>query len=178
MNEAVIGIAQAIDFAAQVHTHQRRKGELEEPYVNHLTEVARLLAEATYGEDPNLVIAGLLHDSMEDQEVQYQELVQRFGEDVASLVSEVTDDKSLDKAERKRLQVVKTPYKSDRAKTLKMADKIANLRSILNSPPSHWDLERKQTYFDWAKAVVDGCRGVNATLEQQFDALYQQKPTV
>lgn len=105
-----------------------------------------------------------------------EEIAAEFGEQVASIVVDVTDDKSLDKAERKRLQVVKAPYKSPQAKALKIADKTANLRAILESPPAHWDTERKRTYFDWAKAVVDGCRGVNLKLEQAFDEAYAHKP--
>lgn len=176
MNEDIVRLARAVDFAARKHVDQRRKGEAAEPYFNHLSEVARLLAEATDGDDPNLVIAGLLHDTIEDQEVTRKELVAEFGEDVASLVEEVTDDKNLDKAERKRLQIVKAPYKSPRGQMLKIADKTANLRAILNSPPANWSLQRKQEYFDWAKSVVDGCRGVNARLEAWFDEEFSKRP--
>lgn len=176
MSEDIVRLARAVDFAARKHVHQRRKGEAAEPYFNHLSEVARLLAEATDGNDPNLVIAGLLHDTIEDQEVTREELVAEFGEDVASLVVEVTDNKTLKPEERKRLQIVKAPYKSPRAKMLKIADKTANLRAILSSPPTKWSLQRKQDYFDWAKSVVDGCRGVNARLEAWFDEYFAQRP--
>lgn len=176
MSNDIVRIARAVDFAARQHVGQRRKGVAAEPYFNHLSEVARLLAEATDGKDPDLVIAGLLHDTIEDQGVTPEEIAAEFGEQVASIVTEVTDDKGLDKAERKRLQVVKAPYKSPQAKALKIADKTANLRAILESPPAHWDIERKRTYFDWAKAVVDGCRGVNLKLEQAFDEAYAHKP--
>lgn len=168
MNDTV-RIVRALDFAARKHVHQRRKGEAGEPYVNHLSEVALLLAEATDGEDANLIIAGLLHDSIEDQGVSYGELVEHFGSDVATLVSEVTDDKSLEKAERKRLQVETAPHKSARARMLKIADKTANLRSVLTSPPKHWSTERADAYFAWARRVVDGCLGVNAKLEEHFN---------
>lgn len=177
MNLDVIRLAKAVDFAARKHVSQRRKGEAAEPYFNHLSEVARLLAEATDGQDVDLVIAGLLHDTIEDQEVTREELEAEFGEKVANIVVEVTDDKSLEKAERKRLQVVNTPHKSKEAKMLKMADKSANLSAILSSPPPNWDLARRQTYFDWAKSVVEGCRGVNPKLEAHFDSLYKQRPS-
>lgn len=176
MSNDIVRIARAVDFAARQHVGQRRKGEAAEPYFNHLSEVARLLAEATDGNDTDLVIAGLLHDTIEDQGVTPEEIAAEFGEQVASIVVEVSDDKGLDKAERKRLQVVKAPHKSPQAKALKIADKTANLRAILESPPAHWDIERKRTYFDWAKAVVDGCRGVNLKLEQAFDEAYAHKP--
>ena len=174
MSEEIVFFARALDFAARKHSTQRRKGEAHEPYVNHLAEVALLLAEATGGRDPNLVIAGLLHDTIEDTGTSFEELAGRFGEEVAGLVAEVTDDKSLPKAERKALQVQTSPHKSDRAKMIKIADKISNLRSILQSPPAGWSEERKREYFDWAAKVVDGCRGVNRLLEQQFDEVYSR----
>jgi (p)ppGpp synthase/HD superfamily hydrolase len=172
MSIDIVRFAQALDFAAKKHVNQRRKGEFKEPYINHLTEVALLLAEATEGKDTNLVIAGLLHDCIEDQEVTHQELTRLFGDDVANLVAEVTDDKSLHKQERKRLQAETAASKSERARLLKIADKTANLRSILHSPPEGWDDARKKEYFEWSKSVVDNCRGINPLLEQWFDEVY------
>src|SRR3954471_18908670 len=173
MSNEVVQVARALDYAAKKHVSQRRKGEAQEPYINHLAEVAHLLAEATGGKDANLVISGLLHDCIEDQGVTYEELVELFGVDVADLVRDVTDDKTLLKAERKRLQIVDTPQKSARAKMLKIADKTSNLRAMAVSPPSGWDEQRKRDYFAWALAVVAGCRGVNTFLEAKFDEAYK-----
>jgi (p)ppGpp synthase/HD superfamily hydrolase len=173
MSIDIVKVARALDYAARKHVGQRRKGEAKEPYVNHLAEVAYLLAEATGGNDTDLVIAGLLHDCIEDQGVKYEELVELFGTDVAGLVRDVTDDKTLLKAERKRLQVEHAPHKSDRAKMLKIADKTSNLRAIAVSPPSGWDEQRKRDYYAWAQAVVAGCRGANAFLEAKFDEAYR-----
>ena len=175
MKEDIVRVAKAIDFAARAHAPQRRKGEAEEPYVNHLAEVALLVAEATQGADANLVIAAYLHDTIEDQEVKHETLVAEFGRDVADLVREVTDDKSLPKAERKRLQIEHARSASLRAKHLKLADKISNLNSILASPPADWSAERKREYFEWAAKVVAGCRGVNPWLEARFDAAYARR---
>ena len=169
MNHDTLLIARALDFAARKHVHQRRKGIDKEPYINHLAEVAHLLAEATDGTDAHLVAAGLLHDTVEDQGVTHGELAEAFGRDVADLVMEVTDDKSLDKAVRKQLQVEHAPHKSARARMLKIADKTSNLRALRNSPPADWSAERKHEYFDWAARVVAGCRGVNERLEAAFD---------
>ncbi len=165
----VLLFARALDFAARKHVHQRRKGELAEPYVNHLADVARLLAEATKGEDITVVIAGLLHDTIEDTETTFAELAKEFGPEVAELVAEVTDDTSLPRAERKRLQVEQAPRKSQRARMIKLADKTSNLHSMITSPPKDWSLERRRDYIDWAEKVAAGCRGVNAYLEQEFD---------
>jgi GTP diphosphokinase / guanosine-3',5'-bis(diphosphate) 3'-diphosphatase len=172
----VLQIVRALDFAAWAHSTQRRKGGAGEPYVNHLTEVARLVAQATGGEDDKLIIAALLHDVLEDQamHVSYAMLVGNFGRKVADIVCEVTDDIALPQAERKRMQVVHAPQLSRRAKILKIADKAANLNSILQSPPKDWSAARKREYFAWAAEVVDGCRGVNAWIEAVFDERLSQ----
>ena len=151
MSTDLVQLAHAADYAARQHIAQRRKGERAEPYVNHLTEVAALLAEATGGDDVVLLMGGLLHDTLEDTDATYEDLVQRFGPEVAALVAEVTDDKSLPKEERKRLQIDKTPGKSRRAKLLKIADKTSNLRSLMQSPPKGWTEERLRDYVVWAE---------------------------
>jgi guanosine-3',5'-bis(diphosphate) 3'-pyrophosphohydrolase len=155
-------------FAAEKHAHQRRKGKASEPYINHLLEVARLIASAIPEPDTNLVIAALLHDVIEDVGVTKEELVERLGSDVADLVSEVTDDKSLPKAERKRLQVETASKKSIRAQAIKLADKISNLRAILVSPPADWDFQRRKEYFEWSKRVVDGLAAPNPILKVEL----------
>jgi len=163
-------VIRAADFAARRHVGQRRKGAAREPYVNHLVEVAYLIADATGGRDAALVAAGLLYDTLEDTETRYEELEALFGLDIAELVSEVTDDKSLPKAERKRRQVATAASKSERARLLKIADKTSNLRALAHSPPADWDLSRAAEYIDWAEQVVAGCRGLNERLERAFDA--------
>ena len=167
-------VARAADFAARAHVTQRRKGDAQEPYINHLVEVALLLTEATGGEDPVLIAAGWLHDTLEDTATEREEIEARFGSQVASIVAEVTDDKSLKKAERKRHQIEKTPSKSRQARMLKIADKTSNLRAIALSPPSGWDLDRRMEYVRWAEAVVAGCRGLNGALEGAFDDAVRQ----
>jgi len=174
MSTDLVRLARAADYAARQHIAQRRKGPRGEPYINHLTEVAALLAEATDGGDVVLVMAGLLHDTLEDTDTTYEDLEQRFGAEVAALVAEVTDDKSLPKEERKRLQIAKTPAKSWRAKLLKLADKTSNLRSLVQSPPSGWTEARLRDYVVWAAAVVQSCRGLNAALEAAFDAAHDE----
>ncbi|HRD76172.1 MAG TPA: HD domain-containing protein [Hyphomicrobiaceae bacterium] len=165
----VLLIVQALAFASEHHASQRRKGDAGEPYINHLAEVADLVGLATRGEDPHLVAAALLHDVVEDQGVSVDELQRLFGEEVAAVVGEVSDDKTLPKAERKRLQIELTPKKSERARLLKLADKTSNLRSMRVSPPSGWSLERRREYLAWARSVANGTRGLSPWLEQRFD---------
>jgi len=165
----IVGITRALDFAARKHAHQRRKGLKAEPYINHLTEVALLLAEASAGADPPLVMAGLLHDTIEDTETSRGELVEAFSEDIAALVVEVTDDKGLLRDERKRRQVESAPNKSTRARMIKLADKIANLHSIAESPPVGWSGRRKREYVAWAQEVAAACGPTNEWLEGLFE---------
>ena len=166
-------IMAAARFAAEKHAQQKRKGENGEPYFNHLLEVADLVAASSPHLDVELVMAAFLHDTVEDTGVTLQEVEQRFGKDVADLVAEVTDDKSLPKETRKQLQVEHTPEKSSRAQTLKLADKISNLRAIISSPPVGWSRERKQQYFEWARQVVSGIASPNQFLKSEFDKAYQ-----
>ncbi len=161
-------------YAAEKHVNQRRKGQASEPYVNHLIEVAQMVADANPEPDLNLVIAALLHDVVEDAGVTKQELATRFGGDVAELVAEVTDDKSLPKKERKRLQVENAPKKSVRAQVIKLADKISNVIALIRSPPADWDQQRRTDYIDWATQVVSGLSAPNPALKQKFEGLVQQ----
>ncbi len=161
----------AASFAAKYHTGQTRKGERGEPYINHPLEVANLIANVGGIDDIDILMAAILHDTVEDCGVTRDEIASLFGETVASYVLEVTDDKSLPKAERKRLQIEHAPHLSTGAKIVKLADKISNITDITNSPPADWTIERRREYVEWGSSVVAGLRGVNAKLEAHFDSL-------
>jgi (p)ppGpp synthase/HD superfamily hydrolase len=173
--KAVQSVLTAALFAAEKHAQQKRKGFAAEPYINHLIEVAQLVTGALSEPDTNLVIAALLHDTIEDAGVSGEELTERFGPDVAHLVAELTDDKSLLKQERKRLQIENAPKKSVRVQTIKLADKISNLRAVLYSPPVDWTEQRKAEYFGWAKQVVDGFTAPNPTLKAEFERTLNER---
>lgn len=166
----------ALAFAAQKHRDQRRKDLVASPYINHPIALANVLANETGIDDERVLIAAILHDTIEDTETTAQELIREFGQEIADIVLEVSDDKTLSAAERKRLQVEHAGSISRRAKLVKLADKICNLRDIASSPPADWSLERKRAYFDWAKAVVDGLRGAHPALEHVFDEAYKLRP--
>lgn len=166
-------ILKAADQAARWHVDQRRKGSKREPYINHLLEVAALVAEAK-PDDTELIIAALLHDAIEDQGKTREEIASLFGYRVADLVVELSDDKQLEKSERKRLQVVNAPHKSRDAKVIKLADKTSNLRSLAASPPTDWPDERMLAYITWADDVVAGLRGASDHLEARFDDAREQ----
>jgi guanosine-3',5'-bis(diphosphate) 3'-pyrophosphohydrolase len=169
-------ILKALEFAAYRHRQQVRKGEDLIPYINHPIQVADLLANHAGESDPVLLSGAVLHDviedtvsSVEERDLLIHQISVLFGEEVLALTLEVTDDKTLEKTERKRLQIENASHKSDNAKKLKIADKIMNLRDLTNKPPSDWQSERIVEYFDWAEKVVAGLRGVNRNLDDLFD---------
>jgi guanosine-3',5'-bis(diphosphate) 3'-pyrophosphohydrolase len=155
----------AVHFAALKHSEQRRKNAAATPYINHPIEVAEHLARVGSIVDEEILMAALLHDTVEDTDTTPQEIEEQFGARVARIVLECTDDKKLPKADRKRLQVVNAAHKSPEAKLVKIADKTCNLRSILLDPPDGWSLDRQRQYFQWAELVVMGLLGVNAALD-------------
>jgi len=162
-------LLESIAFAAEKHQRQRRKDAEASPYINHPIAVATVLAKEGDVTDESLLMAAALHDTVEDTKTTFGELEERFGPEVAGLVREVTDDKTLLKLERKRLQVEHAKAASARAKQLKIADKICNIRDIMANPPADWPLERRLDYLKWASEVVAGCRGVNQKLDKAFD---------
>jgi GTP diphosphokinase / guanosine-3',5'-bis(diphosphate) 3'-diphosphatase len=166
----------ALAFAAHKHRDQRRKDAEASPYINHPIALAEVLAGEGGVADAEVLAAALLHDTIEDTATTAEELRAEFGARIAAMVEEVTDDQSLPKADRKRLQIEHAAALSAGAKLVKLADKICNLRDVADRPPAKWELQRRQEYFEWAKRVIDGLRGAHAGLEAAFDAAYQRKP--
>jgi guanosine-3',5'-bis(diphosphate) 3'-pyrophosphohydrolase len=167
----VARVLQALHFSAEKHRHQRRKDHAASPYINHPIEVATTLATVGGVSDVTTLVAAVLHDTIEDTDTTAEELEERFGREVRLLVEEMTDDKRLPKVERKRRQVAHAREASHRAKLIKLADKICNVRDITHAPPAGWSAERRREYLEWTAEVVSGCRGANAALEQRFDAV-------
>jgi guanosine-3',5'-bis(diphosphate) 3'-pyrophosphohydrolase len=169
MPSALRLVSKAAEYAAHRHTGEARKARPDEPYINHLAEVANILAEVTDGSDAELVAAGWLHDAVEDTGTTREELAEKFGERVAALVVEVTDDMSLPKFTRRQKQIADAPHKSPGAKLIKIADKISNIRARIRSAPTPDERADLTDYVDWAEQVVAGCRGGNAALDRMFD---------
>ena len=166
---AIPALLRATLFAAEKHRGQRRKDTGQTPYINHPIMVTNLLANVGRITDIETLQAGMLHDTIEDTDTTPDELEKHFGVGVRGLVLEVTDDKSIEKQERKRRQIEHAPHLSPRAKTIKIADKIANLTDLLNHPPATWPEERMHLYVAWSRQVVAGCRGQNTALEDRYD---------
>jgi guanosine-3',5'-bis(diphosphate) 3'-pyrophosphohydrolase len=163
-----------LKFAADKHSRQRRRDLEATPYINHPIAVAEVLSRVGGITDLPTLQAAILHDTIEDTETSAQELKDYFGQEVCLIVQELTDDKSLPKQERKRLQVEHAPNLSTPAKLIKMADKICNVGEITARQPVEWSLQRKLEYLDWAERVVAACRDYNLNLAQHFDTVLKK----
>lgn len=164
----------ALNFAALKHSGQLRKSADMSPYINHPISVADILAREGGIADPDTLAAALLHDTLEDTDTHVTELESLFGAKVAAVVAELTDDMTLPKPERKALQILLARDYSERARLVRLADKIANVRDVTHNPPAHWSLERRLRYLLWAGEVVGSLRGVHAALESRFDEALEQ----
>lgn len=169
-------LLKALAFAAHKHRDQRRKDAEASPYINHPIALADALVNEGGVTDTEVLCAALLHDTVEDTDTTPDELAAAFGERIARIVAEVTDDTRLPKEDRKRLQIEHAPHLSRAAKLVKLADKLCNLRDVDARPPFKWDVARRREYFDWARQVVDGLRGTHPGLEKAFDDAYLQRP--
>lgn len=167
-------LTEAYYFAARKHVKQKRKGNDAAPYINHPIEVVHLLTNVGKVEDYDVLIAAVLHDTVEDTKTTFEEISRKYGANVGVMVSELTDDKSLSKKERKEKQVEHAPHISDGAKQVKLCDKISNIRDVLENPPDGWSDERRMEYIQWGERVVAGLRGVNSDLEIHFDELVKK----
>lgn len=164
-------ILRALLFAADKHRDQRRKDLSASPYINHPIAVAETLNSIGGVQDAVTLACAVLHDTLEDTQTTSQELEQHFGSEIRQIVEELTDDKSLPSAERKQLQVAHSPRASEPARLVKLADKICNVRDIVDAPPVGWSITRRREYIIWARSVVHRLRGTNPDLERYFDKL-------
>lgn len=169
-------LLKALGFAAHKHKDQRRKDVAASPYINHPIALANILCNEGHITDVEVICGALLHDTVEDTETSFDEIEQAFGPAVRRIVMDVSDDKTLPKEERKRLQIEHAAHACRQARLVKLADKIANLRDTAAHPPADWTLERQQAYFDWAGKVIDQIRGTHVGLEALFDQAYAARP--
>ncbi|NXG43328.1 MESH1 pyrophosphohydrolase, partial [Psilopogon haemacephalus] len=146
MGSEAAALLEAVDFAARKHKEQRRKDPEGTPYINH-----------------------------PDTDTTLAEIEELFGQEVSGVVAEVTDDKTLPKMERKRLQIEHAPGSSPRAKLVKLADKLYNLRDLNRCTPKGWSPQRVQEYFQWAAQVVSGLRGTSPALEAALQRLFEER---
>jgi (p)ppGpp synthase/HD superfamily hydrolase len=166
-------LLKAINFAAIKHEHQRRKNKTASPYINHPIDVSNLLSQAGIT-DVEILMAAVLHDTVEDTRTTYEELIHEFGPRVANIVRECSDDKSLPKESRKQLQIEHAAVASTEAKLVKLGDKYSNLRDLLQNPPQTWSSDEISGYAHWCYAVYLKLQGTNAILEDKLNQLFNQ----
>ncbi|XP_050081650.1 guanosine-3',5'-bis(diphosphate) 3'-pyrophosphohydrolase MESH1 [Anopheles aquasalis] len=176
--DLLVAYTKCINFAAIKHRDQRRKDKEETPYINHPIGVAYILSSEGGISDSDVLSAAILHDTVEDTDTTFEEIENHFGPTVRSLVQEVTDDKSLPKQERKRLQIEHARTISHGAQLVKLADKIYNLRDLQRCRPKDWTEERCQEYFRWAKQVCDNLKGTNEPLERILGDIFRQENVI
>lgn len=164
----------AIIFATKKHQGQVRKDKNHSPYITHPIAVALSIAEIGKVTDSTILISAILHDTIEDTATEPKELSQIFGDEVLRIVLEVTDNKSLPKDERKRLQVIHAPELSYPARVIKWGDKLVNCQDILSNPPEDWTTDRRQEYIQWAADVLEQIRETNPLLEAEFDKIVEK----
>ena len=160
-------LLRALQFAAEQHASQRRKGAGDEPYVNHLIEVAALLAGPAGVHDVDVLVAAVLHDVVEDTPTTLGEVESIFGKRVRDTVASLSDDKTLPKAARKAAVIEHMRHADEPTKLIKLADLCSNVGSI----PVGWTVERKREYLDWIQKVALLCSGINNAL----DRIYQER---
>jgi guanosine-3',5'-bis(diphosphate) 3'-pyrophosphohydrolase len=168
----LLGVLDALAFSAARHRHQKRKGRLASPYINHPIDVALIIVRDGGVASAPVLTAALLHDTIEDTDTTHDELTERFGHEVANIVLEVSDDPTLSKAEQRRRQELGAASLSYGAKLIRIADKISNIRDLVDDPPSTWGIRLRRDYLEWTRRVVDRCRGTNEGLERAYDAVY------
>ena len=163
----MILVLKATQFAALKHCDQRRK-DGKTPYIIHPISVAMILAEIGGIEDPEILSAALLHDTIEDTDTSAHELDEIFGSRVRIIVEELTDNNLLTVSQRKQMQIDNAPYLSKDATLVKIADKISNVSDVIKTPPPKWNQKRCTEYVDRAEAVINNCQKVNQDLENHF----------
>ncbi|GAB4134360.1 MAG: HD domain-containing protein [Bacteroidia bacterium] len=166
-------LSEAILFAAEAHAGQFRK-DGRTPYINHPLQVMHLLIEKADINDVDILRAAVLHDILEDTTYTFHDLAERFGTTVAEVVSELSDDKTLSKDERKQQQLILADTLSPSARLIRISDKICNVYDIIYAPPGNWTMERRVDYLKWAQSVVNKIRGTHNVLEQHFDDLLEE----
>uniref|UniRef100_A0A1B6BZ71 Guanosine-3',5'-bis(diphosphate) 3'-pyrophosphohydrolase MESH1 n=2 Tax=Clastoptera arizonana TaxID=38151 RepID=A0A1B6BZ71_9HEMI len=163
------------NFAALKHRNQRRKDEAKTPYINHPIGVANILINEGGITDLEVICSALLHDTVEDTDTTIEEIKSEFGASIADIVAEVTDDKSLPKATRKELQIKHAPSSSFKAKLVKLADKVYNLRDLDLECPNGWSEQRREEYYEWSFKVVNGLRNTNKPMEDSLDEIFRRR---
>ena len=162
-------LLRAAHYAADKHRDQRRLGGRRTPYINHPLDVAERLSRIGGVDDVDILVAAILHDTVEDTDATQAELALLFGARVAALVVELTIDKEPHWTDQKKAEIAGAAGLSPDAKMIKLSDKTSNVSDTVTNPPRDWTLQRRRDYLEFARLVASGCRGANAALDAEFD---------
>jgi guanosine-3',5'-bis(diphosphate) 3'-pyrophosphohydrolase len=163
-------IAESVVFAMHKHANQTRKDG--RPYIVHPLRVAELLRSTGGITDTDVILAGILHDLIEDTDCEWQTIEQRFGKRVADLVSELSGDMRLPKKERRIEQIERVRTGSAEAKAVKLADRLDNLNDMVG-----FSDKRKREYIAESSSVLEACRGGNSALENALRESIERRAT-
>lgn len=155
----------AVEFSAVKHKGQFRKDAAITPYIIHPIGVARSLWEEGKVRSVNVLVAALLHDTLEDTETTADEIEALFGPRVRYTIEELTNDPKLTSQENKQRQIDHAPFLSLNAQLVKLADRLYNIRDLRSLPPS---IDREETinrYLQWGQKLLHALRGTNEALE-------------
>jgi guanosine-3',5'-bis(diphosphate) 3'-pyrophosphohydrolase len=155
-------LIEALELAAKAHVAQRRKSD-QSPYLNHLIDVMSVLAKFGHV-DENLLISALLHDAIEDTDVNYDQLYLMFGEEVAETVKGLSDDKLLSLQERRLEQLRKAINGTKNHKLIKISDAISNASSI----PLNWSIKRAKESLNHLEKLAVACGDVCPEMHQML----------
>lgn len=173
--QEILRLLSAIECAADAHEGQIRKDEARTPYIHHpLTVCCNVWREGGIT-NTDVLIAALLHDTLEDsKKITSRDISESFGEHVSKMVEELTNDKKLSSADNKKRQIDKAPSMSIEAKTIKLADRLANIRDLISTPPVDWDRSKLEEYFEWGHKLLAALRGSCIGLETALETVLKE----
>lgn len=157
-------LAQAIHYASGQHIGQLRKNAAADPYIVHPFEVMNVLRMCDVL-DVDTLCGAILHDTVEDTGSTPEDIEKLFGTKVREIVMECSDDKSLDKVTRKKLQIEHSKNISREAKLVKLSDKYSNIKGLLTEPPATWSHDEIMGYVRWGFVVCQNLYGQNEKLD-------------
>lgn len=168
-SKVIASFLEALEFAAYRHRFDKTKND--EPYINHVISVCRLISDTGEINDEEVLAAAALHDTIEKTGTKASEINFQFGEKVFQIVMEVTDHNTENETEKFQQQLQRVDTLSKQAKVIKLADKIANVKSLLSFPPEGWDIERRSLYINWADRIIMALKGTNDKLDTYYNEL-------
>lgn len=167
----------ALEYANKMHAGQTRRDLAATPYIIHPLQVCSNLWHIGQVRNANILMAALLHDTLEDTKATAEELEKLFGTRVCITVQEVTNDPALNSEQNKQRQIDHISFMSQDARLVKLADRLANIADLSQSTPN-WLPEKIERYFEWGSKLLFGLQGTNTALEKALSQALTKKQTI